>query len=162
VTPYTYPFPRPAVTADVVLFGAAAGGLQVLLVERAHDPFAGHWALPGGFVDLDEPLERAARRELEEETGLVVADLDQLAAYGDPGRDPRGHVVTVAYLGLVRKADHLPRAASDAAGAAWWPVAGLPRLAFDHDRVIADGIERLRELVHLRPERFPAWSGEGR
>lgn len=142
--PYTYPFPRPAVTADVVLLAPGEGDLEVLLVERGHDPFAGRWALPGGFVDQDEPLEAAARRELEEETGLAVGALEQLGAYGDPGRDPRGHVVTVAYLALVRAAEHRPRAGSDAASARWWPVAALPPLAFDHDRVIADALARAR------------------
>lgn len=141
---YTYPYPRPAVTADVVLFGRGVGGLQVLLIERGHPPFAGCWALPGGFVDSDEPLERAARRELDEETGLEVGPLEQLGAYGDPGRDPRGHVVTIAFVGLVEAAAHRPRAASDAARCAWFPVDALPPLAFDHDRIVADGLERFR------------------
>ena len=159
--PYTYQFPRPAVTADVVLVGLAAGRLFLLLVERGHDPFAGCWALPGGFLEPDEPLERAARRELEEETGLVVDELEQVAAYGDPGRDPRGHVVTVAYLGLVRLAGHPPHAASDAASAAWFGVDDLPPLAFDHDRIIADALASLRERFRLRPERYPLLSEEG-
>jgi len=141
---YTYPFPRPAVTADVVLFGRGRSGLEVLLIQRGHARFAGSWALPGGFVELDEPLERAARRELAEETGLEVGPLEQLGAYGDPGRDPRGHVVTIAYVGLVEAAARSPRAASDAAGSAWYPVDALPPLAFDHDRIIADGLARVR------------------
>jgi len=142
---HTYPYPRPAVTADVVLFGTCGGELQVLLVERGHPPFAGCWALPGGFVDSDEPLERAARRELVEETGLEVGPLEQLGAYGDPGRDPRGHVVTIAFTGLVEVDSHPPRAGSDAARSAWFPVRALPALAFDHDRIVADGLARLRE-----------------
>ena len=131
-------------TADVVLFSHGKRDLEVLLIERGHPPFAGRWALPGGFVDQDEPLERAARRELTEETGLEVGPLQQLGAYGDPGRDPRGHVVTVAFIGVVEAAAHPPRAASDAARSAWFPVSALPPLAFDHDRIVADGLERLR------------------
>jgi 8-oxo-dGTP diphosphatase len=142
---YTYEYPRPAVTADVVLFGHRGGDLHVLLVERGHPPFAGCWALPGGFVDSDEPLEKAARRELAEETGLEVGPLEQLRAYGDPGRDPRGHVVTIAFVGLVEVDHHQPRAASDAARSAWFPVSALPPLAFDHDRIVADGIARVCE-----------------
>jgi 8-oxo-dGTP diphosphatase len=151
---WSYPFPRPAVTADALLFRRAGSTLEVLLIERGHDPFAGYWALPGGFVEPDEPLERAARRELAEETGLAVSELVQLGAFGDPGRDPRGHVVTVVYLGLVRAEPQPLEAASDAARAQWWPLERLPSLAFDHDRIIAAGRDRLRELARLRPQRF--------
>jgi 8-oxo-dGTP diphosphatase len=141
---YCYPFPRPAVTADVACFAEEGGRSYLLLIQRNHEPFAGRWALPGGFVDEDESLEAAALRELEEETGLTGVALEQFGAYGDPGRDPRGHTVTIAYLA------RLPRrlraaAADDAASADWFPVDELPPLAFDHDRVIADALRRYRE-----------------
>jgi 8-oxo-dGTP diphosphatase len=140
---YCYPFPRPAVTADVACFAEEGGRTYLLLIQRDHEPFAGRWALPGGFVDEDESLDTAALRELEEETGLSGGAVEQFGAYGDPGRDPRGHTVTVAHLA------RLPRrleatAADDAASAEWFPVDELPPLAFDHDRIIADAVRRYR------------------
>ena len=98
--PYTYEYPRPAVTVDVVLFTIRAGDLAVLMIRRGGAPFKGHWALPGGFVEENESLERAASRELKEETGIEQAALEQLGAFGDPGRDPRGHTVSVAFYGI--------------------------------------------------------------
>ncbi len=140
---FTYPFPRPAVTADVVCIANVAGRLHVLLIERNHPPFAGCWAIPGGFVDQDESLEDAARRELEEETTLEVDDLEQLGAYGDPGRDPRGHTVTVAFI--AKFTECLPaKGSDDAARAEWFSVEELPSLAFDHDRILADAVKRYR------------------
>ena len=141
---YCYPFPRPAVTADVACFAEEAGRTWLLLIRRNHEPFAGRWALPGGFVDEDESLERAAERELREETGLDGLALEQFGAYGDPGRDPRGHTVTVAYMArLPRRAD--ATGSDDASEAAWFPVDDLPPLAFDHDRVIADAVSHYRK-----------------
>lgn len=133
---YTYPYPRPAVTVDIVLLRKVAGEVQVLLIQRKKPPFANHWALPGGFVDQDEPLETAARRELQEETGLAGMALQQLAAFGDPGRDPRGWTVSVAFWGWVTEA-LIARAGDDAAHAAWWPLDALPPLAFDHQDILA-------------------------
>lgn len=140
-----------AVTVDVVVLTIRQGQLSVLLVRRAGHPFRGAWALPGGFAQADESLDVAARRELAEETGIsfddadAVAHVEQLATYGDPGRDPRGHVVTVAYVAFLPDLP-LPAAGDDAADARWWPVADLGDvdLAFDHDRIIADGVERAR------------------
>lgn len=140
---YTYPFPRPAVTADVVCIANVAGRLHVLLIERNHPPFAGCWAIPGGFVDRDESLEDAARRELEEETTLEVDDLEQLGAYGDPGRDPRGHTVTIAFIAKVTECSPA-KGSDDAARAEWFSVEELPSLAFDHDRILADAVKRYR------------------
>ena len=140
---YCYPFPRPAVTVDVACFAADGDRVKILLIQRNHPPFAGHWALPGGFVDEMEGLEAAAARELREETGLEAIEIELFGAYGDPGRDPRGHTVTVAYLARLDSCvDAL--AADDAAEAAWFPVDELPPLAFDHDRVIADAIGAYR------------------
>ena len=134
--------PNASVTADVVLFTVRREALQVLLVKRAAPPFRGCWALPGGFVEEGETLEAAARRELEEETGVRDVYLEQLYTFGDPGRDPRGRTVTVAYYALVRQAPL--RAASDAAEAAWFPAARPPRLAFDHDAILRTALGRLR------------------
>jgi 8-oxo-dGTP diphosphatase len=134
------------------------GDLAVLLVKRKHAPFRGAWALPGGFVNPDEPLVQAAFRELAEETGIrsgVV--LDQLGAYGDPGRDPRGHTVTVAFYSFLVVAPP-PIAGDDAAAAAWHELRALPRLAFDHDRIIAHARGSLRERLVEHPQtlQFPA------
>lgn len=136
-----------AITADLVIFlkGPRPSTPQVLLIERKHDPFAGHWALPGGFVDPDETLEQAATRELEEETGVTGLTLIQLQAFGDPGRDPRGRTVTIAFLALL---DHAPRvtAGDDASKAQWFSVDALPKLAFDHAKILAQGLKRYHEL----------------
>ena len=113
--PFTYPYPRPAVSCDVVVFTMRADDLAVLLVQRRDEPFKGQWALPGGFVNENESLERAAARELSEETGLTGARLEQLGAFGDPGRDPRGHTVTVAYVTFL-VAEAKITAGDDAAG----------------------------------------------
>ncbi len=151
--------PNASVTADVVLFTVREEALQVLLVRRAAPPFRGRWALPGGFVEPGETIEAAARRELEEETGLSDVYLEQLYTFGDPGRDPRGRTVTVAYYALIRPAP--PRAASDAAEAAWFPADRPPRLAFDHDDILRTALARLRAKLsyttvgfQLLPETF--------
>jgi 8-oxo-dGTP diphosphatase len=142
---------RPMLTVDVVLVapaGDAGGGGQwrVLLIKRAAAPFQGRWALPGGFVEPHEPLEEAARRELREETGLEPKRLEQLQAFGDPGRDPRGWTVSVAHLAQAgeQEARRLhPKAASDAAEVAWFPLDDLPELAFDHAQILAAARTRL-------------------
>ena len=151
---YTYEYPRPALTVDCVVFGLDAAALKVLLIQRGEPPFVGAWALPGGFVQMDETLEAAALRELEEETGLTRLYLEQLYSFGDPGRDPRGRVVTVAYYALVRLADHAARAASDASAAAWFPVGALPELAFDHATITQRALERLRGKLGYQPIGF--------
>ena len=156
--PYTYEYPRPSLTVDCVVFGLEglddAASLRVLLIERAHDPFAGCWALPGGFVDMDEDLETAARRELEEETGLRLSYLEQLYTFGAPDRDPRGRVVSVAWFALVQALDHVPESGSDAAQASWHPVADLPPLAFDHRRILRMAHQRLRAKIRYAPIGF--------
>jgi 8-oxo-dGTP diphosphatase len=159
---YTYEHPRPALSVDIVIFSLRAGQLNALLVQRARDPFAGMWALPGGFVGMDESLETAASRELEEETGLQEAYLEQLYTYGDPDRDPRGRVVTVAYFALIPSDAHIrPEGGDDAQKAQWFPVKDLPKLAFDHPEIIAYALRRLRYKLEytaagfeLLPEQF--------
>lgn len=128
---HTYDYARPALTVDVAIVTREARP-RVLLIRRAKDPFAGSWALPGGFVDENEKLADAARRELVEETGVTAADLEQLYTAGDPGRDPRGWTVSVAYLAQVAPDALKPVAADDAQEVGWWPLDELPSLAFDH------------------------------
>lgn len=159
---YTYDHPRPALTVDIVVFTLRDEQLLVLLVQRRSDPFAGEWALPGGFVEMDESLESAAARELEEETGVQDAYLEQLYTYGEPGRDPRGRVVSVAYYALIPADARLqPEGGNDAAKARWFPVERLPRLAFDHAEIISYALRRLRYKLEysavgfqLLPEEF--------
>jgi 8-oxo-dGTP diphosphatase len=140
---YTYEYPHPAVSVDVVVFTVYEAALSVLLIRRGAEPFRGRWALPGGFVEIDEGLEHAARRELKEETGVDVATVEQLRAFGDPGRDPRERVISVAHVALIAPPDLRINASSDADAAAVFPVNDLPRLAFDHDRILALARERL-------------------
>ena len=151
---HTYKYPRPALTVDAVVFGVDAGALKLLLIERGEAPFKGQWALPGGFVHMNESLDAAALRELSEETGLsiVPAHLEQLYTFGDPARDPRGRVISVAYMALVRLSEL--KAASDATDAQWFAVDELPRLAFDHWEIIRAAKRRLRAKVRYAPVGF--------
>ena len=152
--PHTYEYPRPAVTVDCVVFGLDEQDLKVLLVRRGLPPFEGRWALPGGFVRMEETLDDAARRELREETGLKDVYLEQLYTFGDVRRDPRGRVVSVAYYALVNLADHSVQAATDASDAAWFAASDLPRLAFDHDRILDAASQRLKGKVRYQPIGF--------
>ena len=152
--PFTYEYPRPAVAVDCVVFGFDDGELKVLLIRRGLAPFKGRWALPGGFVRLDETLDDAARRELAEEAGLSDVYLEQLYTFGDVARDPRERVVSVAYYALVALDRHPPTAATDAAAAAWFPVADLPSLAFDHPAIVGAAVHRLRGKVRYQPVGF--------
>lgn len=148
---YTYPYPAHYVTTDVVAFTFKDGMLQVLLVRRAQDPYKSQWALPGGFLRPDEEIEDCARRELAEETSLQYFFVDQVAAIGTLGRDPRGRVITVAHLALVRWQDDVVRAGTDAADAAWFPIDGLPALAFDHGDIIKKSRARLEQDMRDQP-----------
>jgi 8-oxo-dGTP diphosphatase len=134
------------VTVDVVIFTIQDGQLGVLLVRRGIPPFEGDWAIPGGFVLPDESVEQAARRELQEETGVGEVYLEQLYTFGEPKRDPRGRVVTVAYYALISPERKIA-AGSDAAEARWWPVSALPDLAFDHGEILGYALERLRNKL---------------
>lgn len=134
---------RPGLSVDTVIFSLREKDLKVLLIRRASAPFKGKWAIPGGFVHADESLEDAARRELEEETGVRDVYLEQLYTFGEPKRDPRGRVVTVAYVALVPE-DVVAQAGSDAAVAEWHSAYALPALAFDHDEIARYALQRLR------------------
>jgi len=133
----------PAITVDVIIFTLRDQDLQVLLIQRKNPPFEGRWAVPGGFVEAAESLEAAARRELEEETGLRDLYLEQLYTFGDPKRDPRGRVITVAYFALV-PAPLAVQAGDDASDARWCSVHKLPPLAFDHAKILRYALQRLR------------------
>ena len=151
---YSYPYPRPSLTVDCVVFGLDEEDLKLMLIQRGREPFTGHWALPGGFVSMEETLEDAARRELEEETGIRELYLEQLYTFGGLDRDPRGRVVTVAYYALVNLSEQRVRAASDACSARWFPASEPPKLAFDHDRILSTALRRLRGKVRYEPIGF--------
>src|SRR6266566_3776877 len=151
---FTYQYPRAALTVDCVVFGFDEGELKVLLIERGLDPFKGRWALPGGFVRVDETLDDAARRELVEETGLKKVFLEQLYTFGAVDRDPRERVVSVAYYALVKLSEHEAKAATDAANAEWFPISKTPRLAFDHADILSTAMARLKGKVRYQPIGF--------
>ncbi len=135
------------VAADSVVFCRRADGvLELLLIERGYDPYKGCWALPGGFVELDEDLHTAAMRELLEETGICVTEMTQLGTWGKPGRDPRGRNIGIAYMAIITPEEaRVAHAGDDAASAVWHPVSDLPPLAFDHDDIVRCALERLGE-----------------
>lgn len=151
---HSYQYPRAALTVDCVVFGLDVSDLKVLLIQRKLEPFQHAWALPGGFVRLDETLDEAARRELSEEAGVTDVYLEQLYTFGDLGRDPRERVVTVAYYALAKLSDHKIRAATDAIGVGWFSLEELPQLAFDHAMILDKAVERLRGKVRYAPVGF--------
>jgi len=140
---YTYTYPRPAVTVDCLIFRKVSGRWQLLLIQRDKPPFEAKWALPGGFVEIDEPLKTAAQRELKEETGLDETELKQFRTFGQPGRDPRGRTISVVYYGFLDGPAQTPNAGSDARHAQWFRLDELPGLAFDHDQIIQMAKEQL-------------------
>jgi len=140
---YSYDYPHPAVTVDIVIFTVRDAQLKLLLIRRAGEPYQGKWALPGGFIHLDETLEDSARRELEEETGVSGVYLEQLYTFGAPDRDPRERVITVAYYALIPSDKLQLRAATDAEAVGWFGMDELPDLAFDHSDIIAMAHQRL-------------------
>ena len=144
----------PRVTTDCVVFGLDGSALKVLLIKRGIAPHAGRYALPGGFVRGDEGVDACARRELREETGLKDVFLEQLYTFGAPKRDPRGPIVSVAYYALTPVEEHDPSAATDAAAVSWHDATNPPRLAFDHGKILAMALERLRGKARYRPIGF--------
>ncbi len=153
--PYTYDYPRPSLTVDCVVFGWDQDTLKVLLIQRDEQPFEGTWALPGGFAHMDEELEAAARRELQEETGLKDMYLEQLYTFGGVKRDPRGRVVTVAWFALINLHNYdRPVGGSDARDAAWFSMKATPELAFDHANILKMAFERLKGKIVYQPIGF--------
>ena len=152
---FAYKYPRPAVTVDVAVFSVLDGSTHVLLIRRAGRVFTGAWALPGGFVDPNESLATAARRELGEETGLSVSRLWPAAAYGDPGRDPRGWTISVVFYALLPPSKTTVRAGDDAAATAWKPVDRVRSLAFDHGKVLRATVAQLRRELYVLPVAKP-------
>jgi 8-oxo-dGTP diphosphatase len=144
------------VAVDAIVFGySKADGVSILLIQRKYDPFKGGWAIPGGFVLDEESLEEAAARELVEETGISVNYLEQLYTFGDPKRDPRQRIISVAYFGLVKAAQYQQlKASTDAANAKWFSIKKLPPLAFDHKQILSIAIERLRAKIRYQPIGF--------
>ncbi len=140
---YTYKYPRPAVTADCIVFTREEVP-EVLLIERGAEPFKGCWAFPGGFLNMDETTEQCAIRELEEETGLRIAQVEQLGAYSKVDRDPRGRTITVAYIARIDAPCEV-KGQDDAAKAQWFPINALPPLAFDHEDIMRDAIPFLSQ-----------------
>ena len=149
---YTYQYPHPAVTADCVIFGFDGVSIKMLLIQRGIEPFKGKWAFPGGFMDMNETAEECARRELEEETGLKNAAVEQFYTFSDVNRDPRERVITVAHYALVRLSE--VKGGDDAASARWFAMNEVPRLAFDHDRILRMAVNRLKERICFEPIGF--------
>ena len=142
---YVYDWPRPMVTVDAAVCAFFEGKARLLLIQRKHEPFQGRWALPGGFVEMEEDLPQAAARELAEETGLKDVPLEQLHTFGRPGRDPRGRTITVVYFGIAGQNPPPAKAADDAAQVQWFDISDLPPMAFDHDEIVRCAIERLKQ-----------------
>jgi 8-oxo-dGTP diphosphatase len=152
---YNYEYPRPALTVDCIIFGLDAElELKIMLIKRDIPPFEGEWAIPGGFVRMDETLEQAALRELQEETGIHHVFLEQLYTFGDLGRDPRDRIVTVAYYALINLVEQQIQAATDAREAEWFPISQIPQLAFDHEQILRTAIARLRGKIRYEPIGF--------
>ncbi|MBQ7310492.1 MAG: NUDIX hydrolase [Alistipes sp.] len=149
---YTYQYPHPAVTADCVIFGFDGVTIRVLLIQRGLEPYKGKWALPGGFMNMDETAEQCAARELEEETGLKNTTVEQFYTFSEVGRDPRERVITVAHFALVRLAE--VRGGDDADVARWFGLDEIPSLAFDHDRILRMALNRLKERICFKPIGF--------
>ena len=149
---YTYKYPHPSATADCVIFGFDGVSIKMLLIQRGIEPFKGKWAFPGGFIKIDETAEECAKRELEEETGLKNAAVEQFYTFSDVNRDPRERVITVAHYALVRLSE--VKGGDDAASARWFAMDEVPSLAFDHDRILRMAVNRLKERICFEPIGF--------
>lgn len=151
---HIYPYERPALTVDCVVFGYEEGELKILLIQRDIEPYKNVWALPGGFVRINETLDEAALRELKEETSVENLYLEQLYSFGALDRDPRERVVTISYYALVKISEHKAKGGTDAADAQWFPIHKLPKLGFDHKEIIEVAFKRLQAKVRYEPIGF--------
>ena len=149
---YTYDYPHPAVATDCVVFGFDGHEMKILLIERGIEPFKGTWALPGGFMRMEETAEQCAMRELQEETNLNLTYLKQFRTFTDVHRDPRERVISIAFYALAKKSD--VKGGDDAAQAQWFALNEVPRLAFDHDYILRKAMEKIREDIHFEPIGF--------
>lgn len=149
---YSYKYPHPAVSTDCVIFGFDGKFLNVLLIKRGIEPYKGYWALPGGFVRIDESVEECAQRELREETGLTELFMEQLQVFSDVERDPRERVITVAFYALVKTSNVI--GGDDASHAQWFRINEIPSLAFDHELIIKTAVHKLKEKIHFEPIGF--------
>lgn len=149
---YSYKYPHPAVTTDCVVFGVTSRELEILLVERGNEPYKGYWAIPGGFLNMDENAEQCALRELKEETGLTLNNIKEFATYSDVDRDPRERVISIAFYALTKKAE--VKGGDDAVKAQWFALDEVPHLAFDHDKMLKNAIQKLKEdlMKRITPE----------
>ena len=144
---YTYKYPRAAITVDIVLVNNTSTELQCLLIQRKHDPYKQLWAFPGGFLDMNETLLEAAKRELYEETGIENVDLYQFKTFDALDRDPRHRTLTIVFYGYLANENIKPNAADDASDARWWPIGKIPKLAFDHDQILHDVLLNINKLI---------------
>jgi len=151
---YTYEYPRPAITVDCIIFGFDKEQIKVLLTKRAIEPFLGKWAFPGGFIDEGETADDCARRKLYQEAGLKDIFMEQLYTFSDLDRDPRYHVISIAYFALVRSTDHILEAGIDTEDVQWFSLNELPELAFDHARILDVAVERLKGKISYQPIGF--------
>ncbi len=149
---FCYRYPHPAVTTDCVVFGYDGLRLNVLLIERGNEPYKGYWAFPGGFLNIDEDAPEGARRELLEETGLKVSNIEQLGAFATPDRDPRERVISIAFFTLTRVQE--VHGGDDANVAKWFPINQLPDLAFDHQEMFNMALKRLSDYLKLKTGNF--------
>ena len=140
---YTYEYPRPMLCVDMVILRKLEEQTEILLIKRGHEPYQNHWALPGGFIEMEEDLIESAYRELEEETNITNVELQQLKTYGKPGRDPRGRTISVVFGGFL-EVEQEAQAGDDASEAEWYFIDELPKLAFDHDLIVQESLNILR------------------
>ena len=151
---HTYDYPRPAVTVDCVIFGFSENQLKILLTKRSIEPYTGSWALPGGFIEMDETADDCSRRKLKEEAGLEGIYMEQLYTFSTIDRDPRDRVISIAYYALVKSTDRVLHAGTGIADVQWFALKDIPSLAFDHSKIVDIATERLKGKISYQPLGF--------